>query len=287
MCVELAPLAVLQLASRPGLASGVAPVDSVPAAQGASSSGAAQGAGSAQSPSKRALMPTTAFKQNARLGRGGAGHRGAAADAASSAAQARAFDKNIQQLRGIFAGFDENRDNSLQRGELVNALLSLGIRPTDSLLKEYFDASPHSDKVDLATFLDVSMRCLGGAATIFSEVMEVMREADGDKTGRLAVPSLRHLLQHVETGTQLTSEETEDFLKMIGISDLLGQAQRSHAVKVANGTARPGARAPSESDFEVNYAALIDDMLFVDREAAGGGRKGRGRKASTLAPPRL
>ncbi len=218
-------------------------------------------------------MPTSAFKQNARISRSPAGHlasnpkRGGAADQAyDRLVQQRMTDKNVQQLRGIFAGFDLNRDNALQRDELVNALLSLGVKPTQSLLQEYFAASKLEGKVDLGTFIDVSMTCLQDAGTVFEEVLSVFAAEDSKGTGRVGVPALRHLLQNVQTGTQLTATETEDFLKMIGISDLLTQATRSHQNKVQAGKVPKGAPAPSEGDFEVNYGALVDDMLFVDKE---------------------
>jgi len=220
-------------------------------------------------------MPTSAFKQNARITRATSGRSpapgsmgGAAGAAYDRLVQQRMADKNVQQLRGIFAGFDLNRDNALQRDELVNALLSLGVKPTQSLLQEYFSASKAEDKVDLRTFIDVSMTCLQEAGTVFEDVLSVFSTEDTKGSGRIGVPQLRHLLQNVQTGTQLTATETEDFLKMIGISDLLSQATRSHQTKVQAGKVSSSASAPSERDFEVNYAALIDDMLFVDKEHA-------------------
>ena len=226
-------------------------------------------------------MPTSAFKQNARISRSPSGRSsapGKSSDAADAAyerlVQQRMADKNVQQLRGIFAGFDLNRDNALQQDELVNALLSLGVKPTQSLLDEYFTASKLAGKVDLRTFIDVSMKCLQEEGTVFEDVLSVFTAEDGKGTGRIGVPQLRHLLQNVQTGTQLTATETEDFLKMIGISDLLSQATRSHQNKVSTGKLPRGAKAPSEGDFEVNYAALIDDMLFVDKEQTAQQPKG-------------
>jgi Ca2+-binding EF-hand superfamily protein len=231
-------------------------------------------------------MPTSAFKQNARISRSPSGRTadkgqldGAASQAYDRIVQQRMADKNVQQLRGIFAGFDLNRDNALQRDELVNALLSLGVKPTKSLLQEYFQASTLDGKVDLRTFIDTSMSSLQDAGTVFEDVLSVFSGADTRGSGRVGVPELRHLLQNVQTGSQLSETETEDFLKMIGISDLLTQAKRSHQTKVDAGKVPRGATAPSEADFEVNYGALIDDMLFVDKEHGATKNKNKGKAA--------
>lgn len=63
-----------------------------------------------------------------------------AADARTAAAaggRARTTDFKLQQLRGIFAAFDENRDGVLTKEELGNALLSLGINPTQKAIQKY------------------------------------------------------------------------------------------------------------------------------------------------------
>lgn len=54
----------------------------------------------------------------------------------------RSDEARGQQLRGIFAAFDEDRDGLLNEGELSSALLSLGIDPTHATLARYAKASP-------------------------------------------------------------------------------------------------------------------------------------------------
>jgi Ca2+-binding EF-hand superfamily protein len=54
----------------------------------------------------------------------------------------RSDEARGQQLRGIFAAFDEDRDGLLNEGELSSALLSLGIDPTPATMARYAKASP-------------------------------------------------------------------------------------------------------------------------------------------------
>lgn len=58
------------------------------------------------------------------------------------ASSTRSDEARGQQLRGIFAAFDEDRDGLLNEGELTSALLSLGIDPTHATLARYAKASP-------------------------------------------------------------------------------------------------------------------------------------------------
>jgi len=62
----------------------------------------------------------------------------------------RADEARLQQLRGIFATYDEDRDNELNEKELTLALLSLGFDPTPRTLQRFYLASP-TGRVDLAT----------------------------------------------------------------------------------------------------------------------------------------
>jgi hypothetical protein len=54
----------------------------------------------------------------------------------------RSEEARSQQLRGIFAAFDEDRDGLLSETELISALLSLGFDPTPEALQRFARASP-------------------------------------------------------------------------------------------------------------------------------------------------
>ena len=54
----------------------------------------------------------------------------------------RGEEARAQQLRGIFAAFDEDRDGLLSEAELSSALLSLGLDPTREALARFARASP-------------------------------------------------------------------------------------------------------------------------------------------------
>jgi hypothetical protein len=66
----------------------------------------------------------------------------------------RADESRLQQLRGIFASYDEDRDGVLSKDrELPNALLALGFEPSARAVQRFVLASP-SGAVDLATVRD-------------------------------------------------------------------------------------------------------------------------------------
>ena len=54
----------------------------------------------------------------------------------------QADEARSQQLRGIFAAFDEDRDGLLSEEELKSALLSLSIDPTQVTLSRFARVSP-------------------------------------------------------------------------------------------------------------------------------------------------
>jgi hypothetical protein len=121
-------------------------------------------ASSSGSPTRYAPRPTL---RAALAAAKSAGSKGVAAEAQASATEGmsakmkqayllkrRADEARLQQLRGIFAAYDEDRDGVLGVGsggdELANALLALGFEPTHRAIQRYTLASP-TGAVDLAT----------------------------------------------------------------------------------------------------------------------------------------
>lgn len=76
------------------------------------------------------------------------------------------------------------------------------------------------------------------------------------------MPALSHLLSKVHTGSELSAEELDDFLNMIGIAQVMSAAKARHAAHPA------GTKEPRASDFEINTAALVEDMLFVESKVS-------------------
>ena len=74
------------------------------------------------SPSPSAFLPTRSERATATL-------------------RVRADEARTQQLRGVFAAFDENRDGLLTEAELAPALLALGVDPTKETLARFLAAS--------------------------------------------------------------------------------------------------------------------------------------------------
>ena len=93
-----------------------------------------------------AAAPGLASKQNTALQRA-LRELSTAVPASASAPRARQLasrgeEARSQQLRGIFAAFDEDRDGLLSEAELTAALLSLGLDPTREALARFARASP-------------------------------------------------------------------------------------------------------------------------------------------------
>jgi hypothetical protein len=60
----------------------------------------------------------------------------------------RADEARTQQLRGVFAAFDEDRDGVLLTDELRSALLALGVDPTPATLARFTKESTLPKGVD-------------------------------------------------------------------------------------------------------------------------------------------
>ena len=72
---------------------------------------------------------------------GGAASLPTRSERASATLRVRADEARTQQLRGVFAAFDENRDGLLTEQELAPALLALGVDPTPTTIARFVSAS--------------------------------------------------------------------------------------------------------------------------------------------------
>ena len=72
---------------------------------------------------------------------GGAASLPTRSERATATLRVRADEARTQQLRGVFAAFDENRDGLLTELELAPALLALGVDPTPATIARFVSAS--------------------------------------------------------------------------------------------------------------------------------------------------
>ena len=77
----------------------------------------------------------------------------------------RAAEARSQQLRGIFAAFDENRDGLLSQAELSSALLALGVQPSAAALQSFYEAFQGPNPFKVMDFATVSASCRPGLAS--------------------------------------------------------------------------------------------------------------------------
>jgi hypothetical protein len=170
-----APRAVAPAPPAPVLGAG-APAPATPAAAGGGrGGGAAAGAPAPPSPAAAARRGGTALRAAmAAVAEGGSSDAALKAYLASTEGMTakqkqayllkrRADEARLQQLRGVFAAADEDRDGVLAGGELPAALLALGFDPSPRTLQRYFLASP-TGQVDLATVSGGApgVRCFAG-----------------------------------------------------------------------------------------------------------------------------
>lgn len=149
--------------------------------------------------------------------------KGASA-AAPKAAPARSRADSVtlmQQLRGVFAACDENRDGLLSKDELTNALLALCIKPTLSTVQKYHFGSP-TGVVDAATFISVTMSRMHEFESNSSSILQLFQEFDPGHSGLVPSRVLRHLLSEVQADTALSAREVDDLLHLTGVASLDG-----------------------------------------------------------------
>lgn len=202
-------------------------------------------------------------------------HPKAKADAAAAGPSRKQMeDRKLQQLRGVFAAFDSDRDSILtkecvpmrvcllavgcwlsllfgrvdtcwwRRRELANALMSLGINPTPKVIQKYQIGST-SGVIDLATFINVTMTRMQTAESTADQIMVLFKEFDPDGRGFVSAQVMQHLLHELDVSTALTPEESQDLLQMMGVLP-----------KDAPGPFVAG------SSVAVDYRQFIDKMIF-------------------------
>lgn len=182
----------------------------------------------------------------------------------------RADEARIQQLRGIFAAYDEDRDGLLNELELASALLALGLEPSPKQLNQYQIRSPSQTGVDLATFVKVSMSRVSSlpsgssmdiADSSYPAIMDLFHSCDSARTGTVPLALLLHVLAEVAAPTALSMVEVQDLLRMSGIL-----------------TPEVSADPRLLYSMEVNYSDFIRLMAFVPIPAAAGGKGATGKR---------
>ena len=141
-------------------------------------------------------------------------------------------DTTVQQLRGVFAIEDADRDGLLTRPQLVKAVAMLGLRATDARI-EAFLAHGSKKQVDLKTFLAVASAELerdtsapegpgasarDGALSVEAELLELFAMFDQEHTGTVTLRTLRHLLLDVLTPERLSRAEFDEFVHYAGLA---------------------------------------------------------------------
>ena len=179
--------------------------------------------------------------------------------ATTSASVASMSETELQQLRGVFAGHDEDHDGFINDEQLHDALRALGFAPTESLLKKYYlelakrdsDYRPkqkksrggkrrHKVRMDLTTFLTAS-KFLDEAVDCSQEITPLFTYFDKSSKGKVTVRQLKHFLQGVSAPTRLSSDEVEELFRA---SPLLRDVA-------------------DDLDARIDYNELIESMVFA------------------------
>ena len=67
---------------------------------------------------------------------------GRAGDALTQCNNTALGEQVMQQLRGIFAAHDEDKDLLIDQAELADAIRAIGSSPTDALVSQFMDRRP-------------------------------------------------------------------------------------------------------------------------------------------------
>lgn len=204
---------------------------------------------------------------------------------------ARVPEAFMQQLRGVFAAHDDDNDGLLTIDQLRRAVLGLGLSDTPDTLERFVKLSKHKPLVDVVSFVYVVAMLGDGAASrpddCALEVLEVLEtvrawvtaseggqskpnsaghrelkqsqppaSANDPLVANIDSDMLRHVLR-VHTGTQLSSNEVDDFMVY---AETLLQAKQTQRQKTAlnNTLSQP----PIVSDESTGQKKLSLDQLI-------------------------
>jgi Ca2+-binding EF-hand superfamily protein len=138
----------------------------------------------------------------------------------AQALKLRADEARVQQLRGIFAAYDEDRDGLLNELELGSALLALGLEPSVKMLQRFGSLS--ASGVNLESFVKTCMARASGPSpavgdSTYESILSLFRSLDEGGRGRVPLAMLLHVLAEVAAPSALTMAEVQDLLRMSGI----------------------------------------------------------------------
>ena len=173
-------------------------------------------------------------------------------NAAAAKTHASFSEMEMQQLRGVFAAHDEDKDGKLSRDELCDCLRALGFQPTDKLLRGFFMEQSRRNpatatdptrgfiraKIDLGSFL-AAAHLLNDAPDCADEILALLQLVDTRRSGTLPCRDVRHLLHDVVCPTRLSRQELAEFFDCCA---------------VLQGTT-PSSR--------VDYEDLLESMMFA------------------------
>ena len=169
-------------------------------------------------------------------------------DTASDEASGALSERVMQQLRGIFAAHDEDKDLMLDYSELADAVRALGFTPTPELLQRFMERRPHELRsgglLDLSTFLLVATEQLQSERRFSSDMLELFELFDERRTGTITLSSLRHILHETLTPERLSQAELDEFMEYAGLRKLGGYGA--------------GLR-----EARVDYNALLDKLMML------------------------
>ena len=120
-------------------------------------------------------------------------------------------ERVIQQLRGIFAAHDSDKDLMISGAELSDAVRALGFTPSAALLARFMARRPQELQrgglIDLTTFLLVATQELKQERRFCSDVVELFELFDPEQTGTVPASTLRHILHETLTPERLSQAE--------------------------------------------------------------------------------
>ena len=153
-------------------------------------------------------------------------------------------ESELQQLRGVFAAQDDDKDGYLTKRQLKEALLALGFNPTDTLMNKYHKENlargSNNWKISLPVFLAASSTHLDSADDCSDDIHCLFEQFDPEGKGVVTAGTIRHLLHETLSPTRLSRQEMEEFMDYANLI----KKKQGYSTKV-------------------RYDDLIDKLLFV------------------------
>lgn len=129
-------------------------------------------------------------------------------------------DRDTLQLKGIFLSLDLDKDGFLNRNQVRQAIMQVGIAPSEHTIESFFVDG--RDKVDFSTFRTVLFQERDSLAEIGGQLDVLFSFIDSENTGYISSKELEHLLCG-SSKVQFTKKDFQSFVNVLALDNKSGK----------------------------------------------------------------